>query len=285
MKKLKHPIRAIREPFGTAGLIVAMIALVAALGGTALAAAKLNSTQKKEVEKIAKKYAGPAGKAGANGTTGSNGAAGAKGDAGAAGGAGAAGAAGTSVTTKAIPTGVAGKCNKQGGVEVASASPTVNVCNGTTGFTKTLPSGETETGVWGFGPIAESAVVEDPTFGHLVRVPAASFAIPLAAPLSASQVHYINAASKEVVLNASFEQEEVDPSIAGKCVGSAVAPTAASGGNFCLYAKEEVDMKPALFSVLNPANEPGAGTAGAQTWVNVTGEHGRGSGTWAVTAE
>jgi hypothetical protein len=79
MKRLRHPIRAIREPFGTAGLIVAMIALVAALGGTALAAAKLNSTQKKEVEKIAKKYAG---KPGANGAPGAPGAAGPAGAAG-----------------------------------------------------------------------------------------------------------------------------------------------------------------------------------------------------------
>jgi hypothetical protein len=38
MKKLKHPIRSIREPFGTAGLIVATIALVMAMLGGAYAA-------------------------------------------------------------------------------------------------------------------------------------------------------------------------------------------------------------------------------------------------------
>jgi hypothetical protein len=53
-----------------------MIALVAALGGTALAASKLNSTQKKEVEKIAKKYAGKPGAAGAQGPAGPTGSAG-----------------------------------------------------------------------------------------------------------------------------------------------------------------------------------------------------------------
>src|SRR5690349_24138099 len=70
MNRLRHPVRAIREPFGTAGLIVACVALIAALGGTALAAAKLNSTQKKEVEKIAKKYAGKPGAPGAQGSAG-----------------------------------------------------------------------------------------------------------------------------------------------------------------------------------------------------------------------
>ena len=48
---IRHPIRAAREPFGKAGLIVAIVALVAAIGGTALAASGLNSKQKKEVDK------------------------------------------------------------------------------------------------------------------------------------------------------------------------------------------------------------------------------------------
>ena len=65
MKRLRHPIRAIREPFGTAGLIVACVALVLALTGAAFAAAGLTGKQKKEVEKIAKKYAGKPGAAGA----------------------------------------------------------------------------------------------------------------------------------------------------------------------------------------------------------------------------
>lgn len=120
MKRLRHPIRAIREPFGKAGLIVACLALVAAMGGTALAAAKLNGTQKKEVEKIAKKYAGKAGK---NGATGPAGPAGPMGPTGAT---GATGAAGVGTTG---PQGEPGE----------------------TGFTETLPAGKTETGVWSVG--------------------------------------------------------------------------------------------------------------------------------------
>ena len=57
-------IERIHQKLGTAGFVIAIVALIAALGGTALAAAKLNGTQKKEVEKIAKKYAGKPGAAG-----------------------------------------------------------------------------------------------------------------------------------------------------------------------------------------------------------------------------
>jgi hypothetical protein len=74
----------LREHFGTAGLVVAVIALVAALTGGAYAASGgLSGKQKKEVEKIAKKLAGKPGAAGTNGTNGTNGAPGSKGDAGA----------------------------------------------------------------------------------------------------------------------------------------------------------------------------------------------------------
>lgn len=79
MKRLRHPVRAIREPFGKAGLIVAVLALVLALTGAAFAAAGLNGKQKKEVEKIAKKFAGKPGKAGAPGAAGPTGPAGPKG--------------------------------------------------------------------------------------------------------------------------------------------------------------------------------------------------------------
>ncbi len=68
------------------GVVIAVIALIFALAGTAFAAAKLNGTQKKEVKKIAKKYAGKRGKtgpAGANGAPGAQGPGGPRGPAGA----------------------------------------------------------------------------------------------------------------------------------------------------------------------------------------------------------
>lgn len=78
----------IHQKLGTAGFLIAIVALIVALGGAAYAALPgLNSKQKKEVKKIAKSFA-KAGPAGASGPAGAKGEAGAKGDTGAAGGTG-----------------------------------------------------------------------------------------------------------------------------------------------------------------------------------------------------
>lgn len=68
------------DRFGTAGVVIAVIALVAALGGTAIAAGGLTKAQEKQVTKIAKKYAGKNGAPGAAGPQGPAGSGGAKGD-------------------------------------------------------------------------------------------------------------------------------------------------------------------------------------------------------------
>ncbi len=84
--RLRHPVRAIRGSFGTPGLIVAVIALIAALGGTAIASGGLSGAEKKlikkEAEKQAKKFAvaGPQGAPGAPGPKGAPGEKGTKGD-------------------------------------------------------------------------------------------------------------------------------------------------------------------------------------------------------------
>ncbi len=92
MHRLRHPIRSITEPFGKAGLTVAILALVMALVGGAYAAGGLSKSQEKQVTKIAKKYAGkpgapgaagpvgPAGPAGKNGKNGEQGAPGPEGN-------------------------------------------------------------------------------------------------------------------------------------------------------------------------------------------------------------
>jgi hypothetical protein len=77
-------IRSIHQKLGTAGFVISIIALVAALGGSAFAAkGALTHKQKKEVKKIAqteaKKFAGKPGPAGAKGDTGPKGDRGAKG--------------------------------------------------------------------------------------------------------------------------------------------------------------------------------------------------------------
>lgn len=107
-----------RDRFGTAGLIVATGALVLALAGGAYAASGgLSGKQKKEVEKIAKKFQGT-GPAGPAGTPGPAGPAGPKGD-----------------------TGAEGKQGTKGDQgEAGPRCPEGGNC--------TLPSESTETGVW-----------------------------------------------------------------------------------------------------------------------------------------
>jgi hypothetical protein len=73
MNRLKHPVRGIREPFGKAGTVIGIVALVFAMVGGAFAAGTLTAKQKKEVEKIAKKYAGKSGAAGELGPVGQRG--------------------------------------------------------------------------------------------------------------------------------------------------------------------------------------------------------------------
>jgi hypothetical protein len=132
-------ISRIHSKLGTAGFIISIVALVAALGGGAYAASGgLNGKQKKEVEKIAKKYAG---KPGATGPAGPAGSAGGKGDNGAPGAAGKDGAEG-----KVGPTGPQGPQGAQGvqGVQgPAGMLPSGAIA---------LQPGQTETGIWNATP-------------------------------------------------------------------------------------------------------------------------------------
>jgi len=178
MKRLRHPVRAIREPFGTAGLVVACVALVLALTGAAFAATGLNGKQKKEVEKIAKKFAG---KPGAPGAAGPAGPAGPKGDTGAAGSNGtngtngSPGATGKSVVATNEPKGT--NCEAGGSkFEVEGSSVKHYACIGEDGepgekgekgdegspWTAggTLPPGATETGTWAFSRSVETITTE-----------------------------------------------------------------------------------------------------------------------------
>jgi hypothetical protein len=268
MKRLRHPVRAVREPFGTAGLIVACIAMVLALTGAAFAAkGALTGKQKKEVEKIAKKFAGKpgapgapgaAGKDGTNGTNGANGAAGKD------------GADGKSVEAEAAgakcPEG--GTVFKIGGVEKGKA------CNGVEGEPgpegalgtagTTLPPGATETGTWGtsWGPQGG---------GGIVGVPI-SFPIPLAKDIDASHVH-------------------IESAIGGaNCAGSSPLPTA-KPGELCLYEStfagvlEESVLpeirKPESFPNLSSGN--GSGKQGAVLRFEAEDAAGFWFGTFAVT--
>jgi len=275
MNRLRHPVRAIREPFGTAGLIVACVALIAALAGGAYAASGgLTSKQKKEVKKIAKQFAGQPGAPGATGPAGS------KGDAGAAGGAGKDGANGTNGTngTNGVsPTGTAftGAQNgcQEGGVKFTGANTTV-ACNGVkgadgkdgkTGFTATLPPGETETGAWGYGIVDNS---------NLQLVPI-SFNIPLEAEPT---IHVIGSNGLEKEFPSSTEVEQP------ACPGT-VAEPAADPGVLCLYTDSafhgETNVLLAGYPFFTHTYTTGA-VVGILPSENTT--ESSSYGTWAVTA-
>jgi hypothetical protein len=214
----------IHQKLGTAGFVISIVALVAALGGAAYAAGGLTKSQEKQVKKIAQKEAkkfagkngatgatGPAGPAGAKGDKGDPGARGEKGDSGTNGTNGTNGAPGASVTGTPIAAG--GACGTETGVKYTLSGSSTNVCNGETGFTSTLPTGATETGTWAVGTrAAELSEVEVPI----------SFNIPLKVPGAA------------VIVNLSETNQGTNPT----CHGNIEHPTAPKG-TLCVYTAEE----------------------------------------------
>ncbi|HEU4707536.1 MAG TPA: hypothetical protein VFS64_10130 [Solirubrobacterales bacterium] len=300
--KLRHPVRAIREPFGTAGLIVACVALVLALSGAAFAAGKLTSTQKKEVEKIAKKFAGKpgaTGPAGPAGPAGSQGSAGSNGKDGANGASGKDGANGESVKVASYAGPECEEAEGEAGAKVSNGSGTVYVCDGGEGEAGgpgpqgpegkpwtaggTLPQGATETGTWALGRIT---AVENSQFNF---VPV-SFAIPLAGALSNEgcleenetpcQARYVKTNGKE--FNNEFEEV-----LSTVCTGTAAAPTAPPG-TLCVYAGKEENVSTFNFLISDPSSPTGAAGA-AKTGaalvfkIATTGQKAVAMGTWAVT--
>jgi hypothetical protein len=243
-----------RDQVGTAGLLVAIIALIAALGGGAYAASGgLTGKQKKEVTKIAQAQAkklAPAGPAGPEGH------AGAKGDAGAPGAPGAPGANGAGVTVKPY---VGEECGTEEGTEFTNSTGTSFACNGEngeTGFTTTLPSGKVEHGVWSVGPYP--GVTENRTFAPV------SFAIPLGA--AEVPVHYM--------------AEGVTPTTA--CPGTIAAPLAAKG-NVCVYASFEEET--AFLRPNNPEKSTEtAGPSGTLLLFELESEEAKARGVWVATA-
>lgn len=266
MKRLRHPIRSLTEPFGKAGLTVAVLALVMALVGGAYAAGGFTKSQEKQITKIAKKYAGkpgatgPAGTAGTNGTNGTNGKNGTN---------------GTSGESVKIASASHEEC-PEGGSKFTIGAEKGKACNGspwTAGGT--LPKGKTETGTWSFS--IEANGKEEASSEGEARVPI-SFPIPLAAPLEAPRVHF-------VTLLEIFQHE-----VPAECGENPEKPEAAEG-NLCVYGQPS-NTKPAveiqnLGNLLSP--EAGAATTGASLDLSVQnhlplGEVARGGGTWAVTA-
>jgi hypothetical protein len=139
-------LSSFRDRFGTAGLVVAIIALVVALAGGAVAATDSSSGGGKATASAAKGKPGPRGKTGKTGKTGPAGPAGPQGPAGANGKDGANGSNGSNGA--AGPTGPTGDKGKNGtngfDGEVGPTGPT-----GTFGGIP-LQAGVTQTGYWAF---------------------------------------------------------------------------------------------------------------------------------------
>lgn len=270
----------LREPFGKAGLIVAIVALIAALGGGAYAASGgLSGKQKKEVTKIAqteaKKFAGKQGAPGANGT---NGAPGAKGDAGAAGSNGTNGtngAPGKSVEAFEVPAGggPTAPCEGRGGAEyeVEGSGEAAEICNGKEGSpwaVNALPAGATETGAWAFNASEAASIAPAGALGngvsHTVLVPI-SFSVPLAARITeSSKIHFVGETGDGV-----------------NCKGSAQEPKALPG-QLCIYW---VEYENAEFSKVLGTDyfSAGASKAGAFIQFKEVVNGAAGAGSWAVT--
>ncbi|HKZ12407.1 MAG TPA: collagen-like protein [Solirubrobacterales bacterium] len=268
-------LQRFQDRVGTAGFIVAIVALVAALGGGAYAASGgLTGKQKKEVETIAKKVGkpGPAGPTGAPGATGPAGAPGAKGDAGAKGDTGSAGAAGApgaagkpGASVEEVP-GEPASCNGAGGTTYELEGNATAVCNGSPwAVGGTLPKGKTETGMWTVG--TENTE-------NFKALASASFTIPLASSAGMT-VHFINVAGEE-----ELESAVLGPKPAA-CSGTADSPTALPG-TLCVYEKNRSGAFESghglTFELAN-----GVGVAGSA--LNFYSEpKGWAYGSWAVTA-
>jgi hypothetical protein len=238
-------LQRLHQKLGTASFIISIVALVVALGGGAYAASGgLSGKQKKEVEKIAKKYAGKPGAAGVPGT---------KGDAGTPGGNGtngSPGVAGTSVTTAAATV---AEC-PSGGVKVMSASPATKVCNGTTGFTETLPSAKTETGTWAAGPYGSGVIATKVPF---------SFPIPLAE-----------------TVKVTFVKSGTGPAA---CPGTHEAPVA-EPGNLCVYQSGGFNFEFVEDENPETGETEESGLSGALLLFEITAASAQARGVWAVTA-
>jgi hypothetical protein len=241
------------------GVVISVIAVILVLGGTALAAAKLNGTQKKEVTKIAKNFAGKPGAPGATGPAGAQGPAGPKGDAGAAGTPGAIGTTGT--TGKTGNTGATGASGAVGATGLAGPTG----ATGATGVTgspwtpnSTLPSGAIESGSWTFtGTTADT---------NGIRVPL-SLPIRLASVLDEEHVHYFEDADFLTFCKGSTESPKPEP------------------GHLCVYLAETVTETTfgGIYKNVESEEKGSKRTGAILVFATPTGKA-QGGGTFAVTA-
>lgn len=278
-------LRRIREPFGKAGAIVAILALIAALGGGAYAAGGgFTGKQKKEVKKLtkaeAKKWAAKfakAGPAGAPGVPGKDGAPGEKGQQGEKGEKGEKGETGekgekgeqgeqgkqgekgdSGESVNIVPL-TAGDPNcPAGGAKFTNLTGTAFACSGAEGggggFPETLPSGRTMQGYW------QVAGEKGFLFFGVYALATITFPLPLE-----------SVPDEVYALHMSPSEDEKD-----KCPGGFANPQA-EPGVLCLYVVNSSVENPQVENPSEAVTPFGAGVMFGKTveaW-----------GSWAVTAE
>ena|ERR1700722_8751764 len=205
--------------------VLLTLVLVFAMTGGAYAAGKYAITSTKQISpKVLKTLTGKTGSAGKEGPVGKEGVPGKEGPAGKDGAPGKEGPAGKDGTPG--PHGEPGLTGPQGPTGPAGKEGAAGK-NGTTGFTKTLPSGETETGTWS----ATIATVESEKANVVSPI---SFPIPLKLALTATQVHYVPDCENSEGTKLA-ECEAAVKVVEKECPGSAELPKAAAGGNLCVY--------------------------------------------------
>jgi hypothetical protein len=245
------------QKLGTAGFVVAIVALVVALTGAAFAAGGLTKQQEKQVKKIAKKYAGKPGPPGKQGAPGAQGSKGDKGDPGAPGKDGANGTNGTNGTN-----GEDGMCT--------AGNP---ACE--------LPSGSELVGAWstsgGLGKEEHPDISLTP-ISFNVRVSPAPKALWDYQPTTGVDVAILLKDGAAEV----YAPNGVDPehSFGVFCPGTPDTPEA-EPGYLCIYNKEEKGAGGPFShgSLAEAANEYGI----VVPWM--VGDEQFAKGSWAVTAE
>lgn len=253
----------LREPFGKAGLIVAIVALVSALVGGAYAADNLGGDGSKATAS-AKGKKGPRGPKGPAGPKGDTGPAGSKGDT------GATGAQGPKGDTGPIgPIGPQGPKGDDGDPgepgEPGVCSEGNNEC--------VMPQGSTLTGSWGLGQTAPN-----------IGIATATISFPLKYPGAKPTLYYVKGEG---------ESEAEEQTREEKCGGGTADAPTAEPGFLCIYLK--MALMPGEYSegISNFNLTSNGVTLGFNTPVATQEEKDAGEGpqarsimlgTWAVTA-
>lgn len=260
----------IHQKLGTAGFVIAILALIAALSGTAVA---LTGAEKKQITKESKKFSKQFSKQFAK--PGPKGEQGSPGAAGLAGAAGKDGAAGTDGKTPEITKFGGSKLGcTEGGVEVKLAPTEVAACNGVKGEAwsvgGTLPSGKTMTGAWGVS-IVPKEETEPGVFVPTQGFSPISFFLPLTA-----------APAGVLVGTTALEKEEGE---AEGCPGLVNGVPTANAGKLCVYMASKNNITKDEFAFFG-ATSPGFGVDKTGTILLGVCQAGlcQSRGSWAVTA-